>query len=101
MLGFAEIKNWLAKKNSFFPSIYIGKAMEEVIEKRVTGRTELGVAEYLQHGRHCVDVLYLAFHLIIKTHMIIPPSPRLTESPETVRKLRTRDIMQFSQQSHI
>lgn len=64
----------------------------------MTGRTELGVAEYLQHGRHCVDVLYLASHLIIKTHMIIAPPP---QSPEAVRKLRTRVIMQLSQKSHI
>ena len=38
--------------------------MEEIIEKRVTGRTELGVDAYLRHGRHYIDDLYLASHLI-------------------------------------
>lgn len=45
--------------------------MEEIIEKKVTGRGELRVVEYLQCGRHCADVLYLVCHLIIKTHMLI------------------------------
>lgn len=38
--------------------------MEEIIEKTVTGKRELGVAVYLQCGRHS-NVLYLASYLTI------------------------------------
>lgn len=48
--------------------------MEEIIEKKVTGRRELRVVEYLQCGRHCAGVLYLVSHSIIKTRMLIPIS---------------------------
>lgn len=82
-------KNWLAKKNSLFPFINIGKTMEDIIET-VTSRRELRVVEYLQCGRNHADVTYLTSHLIIKKH-VYSFFLVFFFLPETVRKLRTRD----------
>ena len=72
MLGFAKVeKKLVSKKNSLLPFIDAGKTMEKVIGKRATDGRDLRVVEHLQCGKHCVDVLYLVSHLIIKTHMII------------------------------